>query len=92
MARTKGLSMLDLAFFVLESAERVGNVGPLAILKPPAGYKSGGHFADWLMQRMQKKPVAEPFDDLLKTKIPGIATNGNPAIDAILKDHGRRQR
>ena len=62
MARTKGLSMLDLAMFVLESAERMANVGPLAILKPPAGYKSSGHFADWLMDRMQKKPVGEPFD------------------------------
>ncbi len=62
MARTKGLSMLDLAMFVLESAERMANVGPLAILKPPVGYKSSGHFADWLMDRMQKKPVGEPFD------------------------------
>jgi diacylglycerol O-acyltransferase len=62
MARTKGLSMLDLAMFVLESAERMANVGPLAILKPPAGYQSSGHFADWLMERMQKKPVGEPFD------------------------------
>ncbi len=62
MARTKGLSMLDLAMFVLESAERMANVGPLAILVPPAGYKGSGHFADWLMDRMQKRPVGEPFD------------------------------
>jgi len=62
MSRTKELSMLDLAMFALESAERMANVGPLAILKPPAGYKGSSHFADWLMDRMQKKPVCEPFD------------------------------
>ena len=62
MPRTKGLSMLDLAMFVLESAERMANVGPLAILKPPAGYEGSSQFADWLMGRMQKKPVGEPFD------------------------------
>jgi diacylglycerol O-acyltransferase / wax synthase len=82
MARTKALSMLDLAMFVLESAERMANVGPLAILKPPAGYKSSSHFADWLMERMQKKPVGEPFDYMYRP--PGLRRLPRlEAIDAV---------
>jgi hypothetical protein len=32
---TRRLALLDLAFFVLETAERPMNVGPLIVLKPP---------------------------------------------------------
>lgn len=39
-AYTKSLSPLDLAFFVLESRERMSNVGPLAVLMPLPGTKS----------------------------------------------------
>ena len=78
MARTKALSMLDLAMFVLESAERMANIGPLAILKPPAGRRSSGQFADWLMERMQKKPVGEPFDYVYR----GPGLRGLPRLEA----------
>ena len=40
MTHVKALSALDLAFFVLESRERMSNVGPLAILKPPPRTRS----------------------------------------------------
>lgn len=40
MTHKKSLSVLDLAFFVLESAERMANIGPLIILKPRHGQLS----------------------------------------------------
>ena len=39
-ASERALSLLDAAFFMLESEERMSNVGPLLILRPPAD--SGG--------------------------------------------------
>ena len=37
---TRLLSILDMAFFMLESKDRMSNVGPLAILRPPARTRS----------------------------------------------------
>ncbi len=55
------LSILDLAFFVLETAERPMNVGPLIVLKPPP--QRGRHsFADALFERMRERPVGAPFN------------------------------
>lgn len=62
MTRKKSLSVLDLAFFVLESAERMANIGPLIILKPRPGQLSSHEFADSLMERMKAQPVGAPFD------------------------------
>lgn len=62
MATIKALSILDMAFFMLETAERMSNIGPLAILKPPAGSANGSKFADSLMDKMKQQPVGEPFN------------------------------
>ena len=61
MTHTKALSVLDLAFFLLENRERMSNVGPIVILKPPPGTRSSKRFADSLLRRMQKRPVGAPF-------------------------------
>ena len=55
MTFTKTLSAMDAAFFMLESAERMANIGPLAILKPPAEKGTPAEFADWLMKKMQEQ-------------------------------------
>jgi diacylglycerol O-acyltransferase len=62
MPTTKTLSVLDMAFFALETRERMSNIGPLAILKPPAGTRSAKAFADRLMKQMKARPVGTPFD------------------------------
>ena len=36
MAETQASSVPDLAYFMLESKQRVSNIGPLAILQVPA--------------------------------------------------------
>ena len=38
--------LVTLAMFLLETRERPFNIGPLVLLRPPAGFK--GHFADKL--------------------------------------------
>jgi WS/DGAT/MGAT family acyltransferase len=58
----RSLSLLDAAFFLLESDERMSNVGPLMILRPPAGTRSARAFADRLLRELAKRPVAAPFD------------------------------
>ncbi len=58
----RSLSLLDAAFFVLESDERMSNVGPLMILRPPPGSRSARAFADRLVRELKKRPVASPFD------------------------------
>lgn len=50
------LSILDLAFFVLETAERPMNVGPLIVLNPPR-QRGARPFGDMLYQRMMRRPV-----------------------------------
>lgn len=78
MTDTKALSVLDLAFFVLERRERMSNVGPIAILKPPPGTRSGRHFADSLLRRMQKRPIGPPFH--YRYRAAGI--HGLPRLEA----------
>ena len=50
------LSVLDLAMFLLESRERHFNVGPLIVVEPPEKHRA--NFADRLLARMMKRPVA----------------------------------
>ncbi len=59
MART--LSLIDFAFFVLETAERPMNVGPLIVLNPPP-QRGARPFADRLHERMMRRPVGAPFN------------------------------
>lgn len=54
------LSVIDLAMFLLETGERPYNIGPLAIIAPPANFR--GNFADKLLERMLKRPVGAPFN------------------------------
>ena len=79
MADVKTLSVLDLAFFVLENRARMSNVGPLAILKPPPGTRGSKRFADGLMRRMQKRPVGAPF--LYRYRAAG--EQGMPRLEAV---------
>lgn len=65
------LSILDLAFFVLETAERPMNVGPLMVLAPPP-QRGRRRFADVLRERMLRRPVGAPFD--LRLAWPSLAS------------------
>lgn len=76
---SRPLSPLDLAFFVLESRERMSNVGPLAVLQPPAGTKSAAAFADRLLRAMKKQPVGVPFN--LRYRSPGL--HGLPRLESV---------
>jgi diacylglycerol O-acyltransferase len=60
------LTLLDLAFFVLETAERPMNVGPLIVLTPPPR-RGKRAFADVLHERMMRRPAGPPFDRKLDT-------------------------
>ena len=77
MSESQSLSALDLAFFVLESRERMSNVGPLAILKPPPRTRSPGAFADRLLRGMKKRPVGAPFNRIYRA--PGL--QGMPRLE-----------
>ena len=89
MAHTKALSILDTAFFMLETAERMSNIGTIAILKPPAGTRAS-QFADSLMAKMQEQPVGEPFNMVYS----GFSAKHAPRLEATdeihLEDHCHR--
>jgi diacylglycerol O-acyltransferase len=79
MASTKALSVLDMAFFMLETRERMSNVGPLAILQPPPRTRSAKAFADRLMTRMKARPVGAPFN--LRYRPAGL--QGLPCLETV---------
>ena len=81
MSESLSLSALDLAFFVLESRERMSNVGPLAILKPPPRTRSPGAFADRLLRAMKKRPVGAPFNRMYRA--PGL--QGMPRLETAAR-------
>ena len=56
------LSLLDAAFFLLETEERMSNVGPLMIVRPKAGARGARAYADRLLRDIVKCPLAPPFD------------------------------
>jgi WS/DGAT/MGAT family acyltransferase len=73
--------------FVLETDERPFNVGPLVVLKPPAGFR--GNFADKLFERMLKRPLGAPFHYRLNAPPIGIpALEVDPNAD--LSQHVHR--
>jgi len=76
---SRALSALDLAFFLLETPERMSNVGPLAILRPPPGARSAKAFADALLRAMKRRPIGPPFD--LRYQPPGL--HGMPRLVAV---------
>ena len=76
---TRRLAVLDLAFFVLETAERPMNVGPLIVLKPPSR-RGTRPFADRLYERMLRRPVGAPFN--LKLAATSLTSLPNLVPDA----------
>ena len=77
---TRSLSVLDLAFFVLESRERMSNVGPLGIIKPPPGTRSSARYADRLLAQMRKQPVGAPFN----LRYVGASLKGLPHLETVV--------
>lgn len=77
--RTHTLSIVDAAFFLAESDTRMSNIGPLAILRPPARARSSVSFASQLLKRMKQRPVGAPFN--LKFRPPGL--QGLPALEEV---------
>jgi diacylglycerol O-acyltransferase / wax synthase len=76
------LSAMDLAMFMLESPERPFNIGPLVLLRPPAGAASGA-FADKLQSRLLKRPPGPPFSYQLKMsllKAPAVEPMARPDL------------
>jgi WS/DGAT/MGAT family acyltransferase len=85
---TRRLAILDLAFFILETAERPMNVGPLIVLKPPPR-RGKRPFVDLLYERMMRRPVGAPFDLKLDatsfTSLPALVPD--PAFDLARHVH-----
>src|SRR5512141_560598 len=54
------LSPVDMAFFLLETAQRPMNIGALITLVPPPDAR--GRYADRLVKAMLKCPVGPPFN------------------------------
>jgi diacylglycerol O-acyltransferase / wax synthase len=81
------LSVIDLAMFLLETNERPYNIGPLAVLAPPKGFRGG--FADKLVERMLRRPMGPPFNYRLQTPRLGLPSLEVDA-DADPADHVRR--
>ena len=54
------LSLVDQAFFMLETAERPMSIGALVVLARPPGFR--GRFADSLLETMLRCPVGPPFN------------------------------
>ena len=79
LGKRKPMSVLDMAFFMLETRERMSNVGPLAILRPPAGTRSAKAFADRLMKQMKARPVGAPFN--LRYRPAGL--QGLPCLETV---------
>jgi WS/DGAT/MGAT family acyltransferase len=81
------LSSIDLAMFLLESPQRTLNIGPLVLLRPPAGFKA--NFADKLFAKLLKRPPGAPFNYRLKlslTSVPSV----EPMPDPDLRQHVHR--
>jgi len=77
------LSTIDLAMFLLENPRRTLNIGPLVLLRPPAGFR--GNFADKLYARLLKRPAGAPFNYRLQfslTHLPTVEPMADPDITA----------
>src|SRR5258706_10973669 len=83
------LSMLDLAFFVLETPARPMNVGPLIVLKPPV-QRGRRRFADVLFERMTRRPAGAPFDLRLASHSPASLPSLVPDEEFDLARHVHR--
>lgn len=84
------LSPVDLAMFLLETEQRPMNVGALAVLGPPPGFR--GDLAARLMRSMLRRPVGPPFTHRLRNGGAGLvpALVVDDGIDAAGRLHRRR--
>ena len=74
------LSTIDLAMFMLETRERTLNIGPLVLLRPPAGFK--GNFADKLYAKLLKRPPGAPFNYRLNLSLGSLpSVEPMPGVD-----------
>ena len=81
------LSAIDLAMFMLETRERPFNIGPLVLLRPPAGFK--GNFADKLHAKLLKRPPGPPFNYRLVLSLTH-APSVEPMADPDIRGHVHR--
>ena len=81
------LSAIDLAMFMLETRERPFNIGPLVLLRPPAGFK--GNFADKLHAKLLKRPPGPPFNYRLVLSLTH-APSVEPMADPDVRGHVHR--
>ena len=81
------LSAIDLAMFMLETRERPFNIGPLVLLRPPAGFK--GSFADKLHAKLLKRPPGPPFNYRLVLSLTH-APSVEPMADPDIRGHVHR--
>ena len=58
------LSLVDQAFFMLETEQRPMSIGALVVLARPPGFR--GRFADSLLETMLRCPVGPPFSYRIK--------------------------
>jgi WS/DGAT/MGAT family acyltransferase len=88
---TRRLSILDLAFFAVETPARPMNVGPLLVLAPPA--RAGTRFADTLYAAMLECPAAPPFNLRLRmSPVAPPALVPDPNFDLARRVHRLRLR
>ena len=75
------MSPVDMAMFLLETDARPMNVGALAVLGPPPGFR--GDLAGHLIRRMLRRPVGPPFNHRLRDGGRGMlpALEVDPGID-----------
>ncbi|HLA34940.1 MAG TPA: wax ester/triacylglycerol synthase family O-acyltransferase [Rhodocyclaceae bacterium] len=90
MPYVKHLSALDAAFFTLETAERMSNIGSLVIIKPPAQMSNGAEFAEFLLTTMKKKPVGTPFNYIYSPTNLRHMARLEAATQVDLNDHCHR--
>ena len=81
------LSTIDLAMFMLETPARTLNIGPLVLLRPPAGFK--GSFADKLHAKLLKRPPGAPFNYRLNLSL-GSLPSVEPMPGVDIKAHVHR--
>ncbi|MEJ8859727.1 wax ester/triacylglycerol synthase domain-containing protein [Variovorax robiniae] len=81
-----GLSIIDLAMFLLETPERPFNIGPLILLDPPA--RARATFADRLVAAMLRRTPGAPFNYRLRAPLLGVPSlEADPDADPAAHVH-----
>jgi len=84
------LSIVDQAFFMLETEQRPMNIGVLFVLVPPRGARAD--YVDLLLRRMLKRPVGPPFNSrLVRAPLTGLVSlEEDPRMDPAKQVHRHR--